>query len=143
LGEMAVHHPVAGSFSQYASHYMGPLAGFLTGWNYVFEMLIVCLADVTAFGFYMKLWFPDVDQWIWVLGIVCFIGALNLCHVKIFGEMEFWLSIVKVTAIIAMIIGGVAIMIYGFGQQTEHPIGISNLWEFGGFMPNGIEGIIA
>ncbi len=28
LGEMAVHHPVAGSFSQYASHYMGPLAGF-------------------------------------------------------------------------------------------------------------------
>ncbi len=143
LGEMAVHHPVPGSFSQYASHYMGPLAGFLTGWNYVFEMLIVCLADVTAFGFYMKLWFPDVDQWIWVLGIVCFIGALNLCHVKIFGEMEFWLSIVKVTAIIAMIVGGAAIMLFGFGQETAHPTGISNLWEFGGFMPNGISGVIA
>ncbi|EGT3622484.1 MULTISPECIES: amino acid permease [Morganella] len=143
LGEMAVHHPVPGSFSQYASHYMGPLAGFLTGWNYVFEMLIVCLADVTAFGFYMKLWFPDVDQWIWVLGIVCFIGALNLCHVKIFGEMEFWLSIIKVTAIIAMIVGGAAIMLFGFGQETAHPTGISNLWEFGGFMPNGISGVIA
>ncbi|ERT12055.1 amino acid permease [Photorhabdus temperata] len=143
LGEMAVHHPVTGSFSHYASHYLGPLAGFLTGWNYIFEMLIVCLADVTAFGFYMKLWFPHVEQWIWVLSIVCFIGAINLCHVKIFGEMEFWLSIVKVTAIIAMIIGGMTIMIYGFGQETDHVTGISSLWEYGGFMPNGISGVIA
>ncbi|MDE9447039.1 amino acid permease [Xenorhabdus bovienii] len=143
LGEMAVHHPVSGSFSQYASHYLGPLAGFLTGWIYVLEMLFVCLADITAFGMYMRLWFPHVDQWIWVLGIVCFIGSLNLCHVKIFGEMEFWLSIVKVTAIIAMIIGGIIIMIYGFGQSTEHATGISNLWEHGGFMPNGISGVIA
>ncbi|CDL82157.1 amino acid permease [Xenorhabdus szentirmaii] len=143
LGEMAVHHPVSGSFSQYASHYLGPLAGFLTGWIYVLEMLFVCLADITAFGMYMKLWFPNVDQWIWVLSIVCFIGALNLCHVKIFGEMEFWLSIVKVTAIIAMIICGLFIMFFGFGQATEHATGLSNLWEHGGFMPNGISGIIA
>ncbi len=106
-------------------------------------MLFVCLADITAFGMYMKLWFPHVDQWIWVLSIVCLIGALNLCHVKIFGEMEFWLSIIKVTAIIAMIIGGLAIMFFGFGQATEHATGLSNLWEHGGFMPNGISGVIA
>ncbi|PHM39071.1 amino acid transporter [Xenorhabdus mauleonii] len=143
LGEMAVHHPVSGSFSQYASHYLGPLAGFLTGWIYVLEMLFVCLADITAFGMYMKLWFPGVEQWIWVLSIVCLIGALNLCHVKFFGEMEFWLSIVKVSAIIAMIVGGLAIMFYGFGQATEHVTGLSNLWEHGGFMPNGVSGIIA
>lgn len=144
LGEMAVHHPVPGSFSQYASHYMGPLAGFLTGWNYIFEMLIVCLADVTAFSTYMRFWFPQVEQWIWVLSIVLFIGALNLCHVKIFGEMEFWLSIIKVIAIIAMIIGGGAIMLFGFGQETEHhAIGLFNLWQHSGFMPNGVEGIIA
>ncbi|WP_426576871.1 amino acid permease [Xenorhabdus stockiae] len=139
LGEMAVHNPVPGSFSHYASHYLGPLAGFLTGWTYVFEMLVVCLADVTAFGLYMKFWFPHVDQWIWVLGIVFFIGAINLCNVKVFGEMEFWLSIIKVVAIIAMIIGGFAIMMYGFEQGT----GFSNLWEHGGFMPNGVTGIIA
>ncbi|MDE9456379.1 amino acid permease [Xenorhabdus bovienii] len=143
LGEMAVHHPVAGSFSHYASHYLGPLAGFLTGWTYVFEMLVVCLADITAFGLYMKLWFPHVDQWIWVLSIVFFIGAINLCNVKVFGEMEFWLSIIKVTAIVAMIVGGFVIMMYGFGQEAGHVTGLSNLWEHGGFMPNGIAGVIA
>ncbi|CDG18329.1 amino acid permease [Xenorhabdus doucetiae] len=143
LGEMAVHRSAPGSFSYYATHYLGPLAGFLTGWTYVFEMLIVCLADVTAFGIYMKLWFPHVDQWIWVLGIVFFIGAINLCNVKVFGEMEFWLSIIKVVAIIAMIIGGFGIMLYGFGQEAEQATGLSNLWQHGGFMPNGVAGVIA
>ena len=142
LGEMAVHQPVSGSFGHYASHYLGPLAGFLTGWTYTFEMVIVALADVTAFGIYMGLWFPDVAQWVWVLSIIMFIGALNLCSVKVFGEMEFWLSLIKVAAIVAMIVGGAAVMLFGFGQ-TQHATGISNLWQHGGFMPNGIGGVIA
>lgn len=70
LGEMAVHNPVPGSFGSYAGEYLGPLAGFITGWTYTFEMVIVALADVTAFGIYMGLWYPDVPQWIWVLGII-------------------------------------------------------------------------
>ncbi|SEO62610.1 Amino acid permease [Pseudomonas sp. Snoq117.2] len=82
LGEMAVRNPVSGSFGAYASSYLGPLAGFLTGWTYYFEMVIVCLADVTAFGIYMGFWFPDVPRWIWVLSIIFFIGALNLCSVR-------------------------------------------------------------
>src|SRR5262249_7471576 len=53
LGEMAVSDPCAGSFGEYATKYLGPLAGFATGWTYAFELVIVCLADVTAFGVYM------------------------------------------------------------------------------------------
>ncbi|HEN3647213.1 TPA: amino acid permease [Yersinia enterocolitica] len=142
LGEMAVHDPVAGSFGHYASRYLGPLAGFLTGWTYTFEMIIVALADVTAFGIYMGLWFPDAPQWVWVLSIIFFIGALNLCSVKVFGEMEFWLSLLKVTAIIAMIAAGLGIMMFGFGAGHEST-GVSNLWSHQGFMPNGITGVIA
>ncbi|KPC25188.1 Proline-specific permease proY [Pseudomonas syringae pv. cilantro] len=144
LGEMAVHDPVSGSFSHYATRYMGPLAGFVLGWTYAFEMIIVCLADVTAFGIYMGFWFPEVPRWIWVLGIVFLIGALNLCNVKVFGETEFWLSILKVSAIVAMIVAGFGIMIFGIGSSTSGTeIGISNLWAHGGFMPNGVAGLIA
>lgn len=114
LGEMAVHNPVSGSFSHYASQYIGPLAGFTTGWTYVFEMVIVAIADVTAFGIYMGFWYPDVPRWIWILSLIMFLGAINLIHVKVFGELEFWLSIVKVSAIVAMILGGLGLMFYGF-----------------------------
>ncbi len=37
---------------------LGPLAGYITGWTYCFEILIVAIADVTAFGIYMGVWFP-------------------------------------------------------------------------------------
>ncbi len=144
LGEMAVHNPVSGSFGQYASTYLGPLAGFILGWTYAFEMIIVCLADVTAFGIYMGFWFPDVARWVWVLGIVFLIGGLNLCNVKVFGEMEFWLSLLKVGAIVAMILGGFGIMLFGIHSAGEtQASGLSNLWAHGGFMPNGVGGLVA
>src|SRR3982750_215967 len=37
LGARAVRRPVSGSFGQYASKCLGPFAGFVTGWTYVFE----------------------------------------------------------------------------------------------------------
>lgn len=142
LGEMAVRSPVSGSFGSYARHYLGPLAGFITGWTYTFEMIIVCLADVTAFGIYMGLWYPDVPRWIWVLSIIFFIGSLNLCHVRVFGEMEFWLSLIKVAAIIAMIAAGAGVIFFGFGHSFP-ATGVENLWTHGGFAPAGFGGVIA
>ena len=122
------------------------MSGFILGWTYAFEMIIVCLADVTAFGIYMGFWFPEVARWIWVMGIVLLIGGLNLCSVKVFGEMEFWLSLLKVAAIVAMILAGFGIMLFGIGTSGSSDAvatGISNLWSFGGFMPNGVGGLIA
>ena len=49
LGEMAVRHPVSGSFGQYASRYLGPFAGFVTGWTFVFEMVVVAIAYLPFF----------------------------------------------------------------------------------------------
>ncbi|MHA7244618.1 amino acid permease [Paeniglutamicibacter antarcticus] len=143
LGEMAVRHPVSGSFGQYASKYLGPFAGFITGWTFTFEMAIVALADVTAFGIYMGFWFPGVPRWIWILAVVFFIAALNMMKVKVFGETEFWLSLIKVSAIIAMIIGGILIVLFGFGLPAEAKPGFSTLLAAGGFFPNGFWGLLA
>ncbi|MGV0813478.1 amino acid permease [Mycolicibacterium boenickei] len=142
LGEMAVRHPVAGSFGQYASRYVGPFAGFLTGWTFAFEMFVVALADVTAFGVYMGFWFPDVERWVWILAVVLFITAANLVSVKVFGELEFWFALTKVVAIVAMIVGGIAVIVFGLGNQSENVAGLPNLVNHGGFMPNGVWGIM-
>jgi len=141
LGEMVVYKPHK-SFGHHASGYLGSMMGFATGWMYVLEMIVVCVADVSAFAIYMRFWFPHVAPWIWVLAIILFIGALNLCAVKIFGEMEFWLSSIKITAIIAMIVGGAYLIVFGM-EATNGATGISNLWSNGGFFPNGLVGFIA
>ncbi|MFG3157936.1 amino acid permease [Streptomyces sp. NPDC048219] len=141
LGEMAVASPSAGSFGEYATRHLGPLAGFTTGWTYAFEMVIVCVADVTAVGVYMGFWFPGVPRWIWVLAAVLLIGALNLVSVKVFGELEFWLSLVKIVAIVAMILVGIAVIAFGLGNGEGH-VGLSNLWSHGGFFAGGADGFV-
>lgn len=141
LGEMSVNNPQAGAFSRYARDYLGPLAGFITGWTYCFEILIVAIADVTAFAIYMGIWFPDVPHWIWVLSVVLVIGAINLLSVKAFGELEFWFSFFKVSTIIAMIVAGFVIIFWGIGQSRA-PTGIDNLWRHGGFFAHGITGML-
>ena len=141
LGEMSVHNPSAGSFSRYAQDNLGPLAGYITGWTYCFEILIVAIADVTAFGIYMGIWFPAVPHWIWVLSVVLIIGAINLLNVKAFGELEFWFSFFKVATIVVMILAGLGIIIWGIGNGGR-PTGIHNLWSNGGFFSHGFMGMI-
>ncbi|WNL44091.1 amino acid permease [Dyella sp. BiH032] len=141
LGEMAVHNPVAGSFSRYAQDYLGPLPGFLTGWNYWFMWLVTCIAEITAVGIYMQVWFPDVPQWIWALAALAAMGAVNLAAVKAYGEFEFWFAMIKVVTIVLMIVGGGAMIVFGLGNGGI-ATGISNLWTHGGFMPNGFKGVL-
>ena len=113
-------------------------------------MVLVCIADVIAFSIYMGLWFPDVPPWLWSLGITLIIAGLNLCAVRMFGEMEFWLSLIKVVAICSMIAGGAWIIFFGFnstaadGSAVRHAAtGISNLWSHGGWFPNGLLGFVS
>ena len=141
LGEMAVHDPVAGSFSSYAHRYLGPFAGYLTGWNYWLLMVGVGMAESTAVGIYMKQWFPDLPQWIWVFGSVVMIGTLNLMAVKVYGEMEFWFTMIKVVTVVLMILGGAGMIWLGWGN-SGHPVGLGNLWQHGGWFPHGVTGMV-
>jgi AAT family amino acid transporter len=141
LGEMAVHEPVSGSFSHYATRYIGPLAGYLVGWGYWTYWIVVGLAEITAVGVYMTLWFPDVPQWIWALASILAMGGINFVAVKVFGEFEFWFSLIKVVAIVSMIAMGCGMIFFGIGHGGV-PIGMSNLWEHGGIFPNGLEGFL-
>ncbi|MGO4704034.1 amino acid permease [Dyella sp. 2RAB6] len=141
LGEMAVHDPVAGSFSTYAHRYLGPFAGYLTGWNYWILMVGVGMAESTAVGIYMRQWFPDLPQWIWVFGSVAMIGGLNLMAVKVYGEMEFWFTLIKVVTVVLMILGGAGMIWLGWGNGGQ-PVGLVNLWQHGGWFPHGFTGMV-
>ncbi|WP_025776614.1 amino acid permease [Brevibacterium sp. VCM10] len=143
LGELVVRHPVSGSFGQYASRYIHPFAGFLVGWTFAFEMVLVAVFDATAIGVYMGFWFPDVPRWIWVLAVVFFIAAINMLGVKVFGELEFWFALIKIAAIIILIVAGVAIIIVGFGIADHDQMGPQALFDHGGFFPNGLWGLLS
>jgi AAT family amino acid transporter len=69
------------------------------------------------------------------------ITLINLINVKAFGEFEFWFASIKVVAIISMIGFGLALIFFGIGNKGQ-PLGFSNLWSHGGFLPHGITGLL-
>ncbi|WP_153108799.1 amino acid permease [Propionivibrio limicola] len=139
LGEMVVEEPVAGSFSHFANKYWGSLAGFASGWNYWVLYVLVSMAELTAVGIYVQFWFPGVPTWASALAFYLLINAINMLHVKLFGEMEFWFSIIKVLAIVSMIVFGLFLLLSG---QAGPQASVANLWQLGGFFPHGVSGLV-
>src|SRR5262249_18748059 len=76
LGELLLYRPVAGSFVMYADEFIGPFAGFVTGWSYWFMWVVTGMAELTAIGVYVGYWLPHLQQWISVLtALVVLYGA--------------------------------------------------------------------
>ncbi|MFD7294682.1 amino acid permease [Streptomyces sp. NPDC059897] len=138
LGELLMYRPVSGSFSEYAREFIGPFAGFATGWTYWLFWVITGMTEVTAAATYMTFWW-DIPQWVSALVFTVILYGANLISVKLFGELEFWFSTVKVTAIIGMILICAGILTIGFSDAGD-TASLTHLWDVGGFFAgeNGI-----
>jgi amino acid transporter, AAT family len=138
IAEMAVVHPVAGSFGIYAEQYLSTWAGFAVRATYGIVQIIAIGAEVTAVAIYFAYWFPAAPQWVWVVAVSTGLVFINAMQVGNFGEFEYWFALIKVVAIIAFILVGFA-MITGVGPGPA--LGLRNLTANGGFLPNGWRGV--
>jgi amino acid transporter, AAT family len=139
LAEMAVVHPVAGSFGVFADRYLSPWFGFVVRATYAFVQILAIGAEVTAVAIYFAFWFPHVPPAAWIVAIAVALVAVNTVQVGLFGEVEYWFALVKVLAIVAFIAAGLTV-ITGLGARPA--VGFRNLLDGpGGFLPNGWRGV--
>lgn len=139
LGEMVYVNPGTGSFADYATEYVHPIAGYLAKWANVFEYIVVGMSEVVAATEYLKYWWPKINPFIAGICIILFLVLANLASAKTYGSLEFWFAMIKVITIIMMILLGFMIIFFGFGNGG-HPVGFSNLWSHGGFFTGGFKG---
>ena len=140
LGELLLSNAGYQSFTDFAIDYIGPWAGYVTGWTYWFCWIMTAMADIIAVGVYVQYWF-DIPQWIPALVCLVILLGLNLLTVKLFGELEFWFALIKVITILALIAVGIVLLVIGFQTDTGS-VSVNNLWEHGGLFPNGISGFL-
>lgn len=134
-GEMAVRHPVPGGFGTIATRYLSPYAGYIGRWAYWAATVPLAGAELVASGHYISYWFPDIPLWASVTFFGVMILGLNIVSVKSFGATEFLLSSIKVIAVILFIVIGLALVIFGLPGTAA--TGAHNLFDDGGFLPNG------
>src|SRR3984893_6288710 len=138
LVEMAVVHPVAGSFGVYAQTYLNPWAGFTVRATYALGQIIAIGAEVTAVAIYFRFWFPRVPGWEWILLVSAALVTINALPVGNFGEFEYWFALIQVLSIIIFIVVGL-LLITGLGPWPA--VGLANLTSHGGFLPHGWRGV--
>lgn len=141
LGELALNRPDTATISTHIDDLVGPWAGFITGWSYWLIWVLVGIAEITAVGVFMRFWFPDLPQWISALVTLSALYAANRFGVRLFGELEFWLTLIKVVAIIGLVLVGGAMVFLHLGPAGQKA-DIANLWSHGGFMPHGWAGLL-
>ncbi|WP_116115233.1 amino acid permease [Austwickia chelonae] len=151
MGELLLHDLNFKSFQDFTAEFLGPWAGFFSGWTYWLCWVVTGMAEVIAVASYWNFWVnsdhpEQMTSTAILLSVITLLGllGLNLLTVKLFGEMEFWFALIKVIAIVALIIAGALMVISRFTAPDGTPASFSYLWDRpGGFFPHGISGFFA
>ncbi|MET8676300.1 amino acid permease [Streptomyces sp. NPDC004647] len=140
LGEMSAANPASGSFSVHAERAIGPWAGFTAGWMFWTLLCVGIAAEAIGAAGIMTSWLPGTESWMWVALFMALFCGTNLAAVSNFGEFEFWFAALKIAAIaIFLVLGTLAVL--GVLPGTDAP-GATNLTGDGGFLPNGVNGLV-
>ncbi|CAF0793585.1 unnamed protein product [Adineta steineri] len=138
LAELSVVFPVSGSFAAHSSRFLDPAWGFAMGWNYGLGGLTTMPLELTAAGLVINYWTTSINVAVWITVFLIALLIINLFGVRGYGEVEFFMSLVKVIAVIGFIILGI-VLIFGGGPHHEYIGG--RYWRDPGSFANGFKGV--
>ncbi len=137
MGELAVAIPISGSFINYTADFISPSFACGVGWSYWISWVAYIPAECVAGGIIME-HFTGVNGYVWAVAFGCLITYINISKVGTFGEIEFWLALIKIIALFCFV--GLSLLIFFgliHGPQPAGIIGGKFIFGQGGLFPNG------
>ncbi|HWI51161.1 MAG TPA: amino acid permease [Symbiobacteriaceae bacterium] len=138
LSELTVSRPAHGSFRAYAETAFGPMASFVVGWLYWAGLVLALSSEGIAAAIFARLWVPAIPVWAIALTVIVAVTLLNLLDVRAFAVVESAMAAIKLVAIAAFILLGLA-LVAGLvpGNHTPGPPAFAR--EV--FLPRGAAGL--
>ncbi|RTE75057.1 hypothetical protein BHE90_010480 [Fusarium euwallaceae] len=139
LGEMAAFIPVAGSFCTFAGRFVDDAFGFALTWNYWFNDAVSTASDLVALQLILQYWTDNFPGWALSLIFWVVLIGVNIISVRAYGELEYWLSLLKVITIVVFIVMGIVVNCGGnaegryIGGENWHLPGAPFVGGIGGF----------
>jgi AAT family amino acid transporter len=137
-GELTVAIPITGSFINYTADFISPAFACGVGWSYWLSWVVYIPAECLAGGIIMQ-YFTGFNSYLWAVCFGLVITCINFAKVNIFGEIEFWLALIKISALLSFIILSILIFL-GFihGHHQAGFIGGRYIFHHGGLFPRGV-----
>ena len=137
MGELAVAIPISGSFITYTAEFISPSIACGVGWSYWISWVAYIPAECIAGGIIMQ-HFTGVNGYVWAICFGMLITYINIAKVGIFGEIEFWLALIKIVALGGFVILSLLIFVgLIHGPNDSGFIGGKYIFDQGGLFPNG------
>lgn len=111
--------PLSGGVTRHAEYFVDPALSFANGWNQVYACVVSVPAELCAAAVLFEFWTTSVSNAIWIVVLgVCLI-ATNIAFVRIYGELEFSFSMLKIMLIIGINIMALVITCGGGPNHTS------------------------
>jgi lysine-specific permease len=111
LGEMSVFAPSSGSLCEYSRLYVSESFGFAMNINYWFNWVSCLALEISAAALIMSYWFPHISSNVFAIFFFILLLILNLFSVKLYGELEYWLSFIKIGVVVTFLVLGFFVII--------------------------------
>ncbi|KAJ5908124.1 hypothetical protein N7495_000806 [Penicillium taxi] len=120
VGEMGSLAPLNGGIIRYAGLFCDPALAFADGWNQVYADIVSIPAEIVAASVIVEFWIT-VNNAIWISVFSVLMLSTALMFVRVYGELEFSFSILKIMLIIGINI--MALVITCGGGPDHQSIG--------------------
>ncbi|KAK8858403.1 hypothetical protein IAR55_002630 [Kwoniella newhampshirensis] len=119
LGEMSTRFPSKKGFAGHATRCVDPAFGFATALVYLCKYLIISPNQIVAGALVIRFWTTSINGAAWVTILIVFVIAINCLGIKWFGEVEFWLSFIKILTLTGLILLALIIDLGGVPGQER------------------------
>ncbi|KAJ5232541.1 hypothetical protein N7468_005497 [Penicillium chermesinum] len=120
VGEMGALVPLSGGVVRYAEHFVDPALSFANGYNVVYSYLVSIPAEIVAAAVLVQFWSAvNSAVWITIFGLV--MVATASLFIRVYGELEFAFSMMKILLIVGVNI--MALVITCGGGPNHQSIG--------------------
>ena len=119
VGEMGALIPLSGGVIRYIEYFVDPALSFADGWNLVYAHLVGIPAEIVAASVLVQFWIT-VNNAIWITMFSVLMLITGVSFVRIYGELEFFFSTLKILLVIGINI--MALVITCSGGPDQEPI---------------------
>ena len=98
-GHMIRRYPSSGSAYTYAQKSIHPNVGFMVGWSSWLDYLLSPMVNIILAVIYLEALFPEVNHWVWVVGLTVVMTVVNLRGAKFVANFNSLIVFVQLIVI--------------------------------------------
>jgi amino acid transporter len=124
--------PVAGSVYSYAQRGLSEIAGFFAGWLILLDYILIPALLYLFSAIALQPIFPNVPEWIWLIGFVSFNVVVNLIGIEFTARANRYLLAIELLVLALFVVLGLIALYsgHGAGRLTLKPVYDPGVFSF-------------